>query len=144
MLAYRYKYTGYFLVFTGIIFLVLYYAIDLRFKMPVFAVVSSFVQTKFMTTFSTNFSDELIFLLLITGFGLLVFSKEKTEFESYKTLRYKALIRTIIADIFFMFFTVLFFYGAAFLMAVLINFILPFVIYLIIFNLLRINELRKV
>jgi hypothetical protein len=144
MLAYRFKFPGYFLVLTGIIFLVLYYAIDLRFKMPVFAVVSSFVQTKFMTTFSTNFSDELIFLLLITGFGLLVFSKEKTELESYKSLRYKALTRTIITDIFFMFFTVLFFYGAAFLMAVLINFILPFVIYLLIFNFLRINELRKV
>jgi len=144
MLAYRFKFPGYFLVLIGIIFLVLYYAIDLRFKMPVFAVVSSFVQTKFMTTFSTNFSDELIFLLLITGFGLLVFSKEKTELESYKSLRYKALTRTIITDIFFMFFTVLFFYGAAFLMAVLINFILPFVIYLLIFNFLRINELRKV
>jgi hypothetical protein len=144
MLAYRYKYPGYFLVLTGIIFLVLYYAIDLRFKMPVFAIVSSFVQTKFMTTFSTNFSDELIFILLLTGFGLLTFSKEKAELEFFPALRYKALIKTIITDIFFMFFTVLFFYGAAFLMAVLINFILPFVIYLIIFNFLRINELRKV
>jgi hypothetical protein len=143
MLSYRFKPAGYFLVGTGIIFTILYFTVKFRFEIPVFAVASTYLKTKYLTTFSTNFSDESIFILLLAGLSLIVFSKEKDERESFAGLRHKALIRAIIADILFLIFTVVFIYGAGFIAAVLINVFLPFFLYIIIFNIMKFQELRN-
>jgi hypothetical protein len=143
MLDHKFKIPGYVLVITGIVFLILYFTIKFRFEMPVFALASTYLKTKYLTTFSTNFADESIFLLLLTGLSLIVFSRERNEKESFSALRYKALVRTIITDIVFLLLSVIFIYGAGFLVILLVNVFFPFIVYQIIFQIMKIISLRK-
>ena len=121
----------------GTILAALYFTIDLRFEVPVFAVVSSYMKTSFLTTFKTNFADETIMLLLLAGFFLWAFSEEKIEFDGIWILRLKALKRAILTDMGILLFTVLFIYGSGFIALIILNLILPFVLYLSFYYFLR-------
>lgn len=144
LLSNKFRIPGYILIITGIVFAVLYFTVKFRFEVPVFALVSSYLKTKYFTTFSTNFTDESIYLLLLTGLTLVVFSEEKHEKDIFKVLRYKALVRTVIADIAFLAISVIFIYGSGFLVMVMINVFLPFIFYLLFFNFMKIKELRNI
>lgn len=143
LLSNKFRVPGYVLILTGIVFAVLYFTIKFRFEVPVFALASSYLKTKYFTTFSTNFTDESIYLLLLAGFTLVVFSKEKNEKDIFTALRYKALVRTVIADIAFLIISIIFIYGSGFLVMVMINVFLPFLFYLLFFNLMKMKEIRK-
>jgi hypothetical protein len=52
MLPYLWKYPGILLIFSGVVMAILYMQFDFRFTIPVFAVFSSFVETKMFATFS--------------------------------------------------------------------------------------------
>jgi amino acid transporter len=143
MLSNKFRIPGYVLTLTGLLLAVLYFTMKLRFEIPVFAFVSSYLKTKYFTTFSTNFADESIFLFLLAGLSLLVFSKEKDEKELFTSLRYKAIVSTIIINICFLAFSVIFIYGSGFLVMVLINAFLPFIVYLLVFNIMKFQEIRN-
>lgn len=130
LLPYKYKTPGIILVIAGIILAILYFAFNFRFEFPVFAVVSSYMNTNFFTTFKTNFADETIMLLLLIGFCLWIFSEEKHEYDGLLNLRLKALIWAILTDLGILLFTILFIYGSGFIAIVLLNMIMPFVLYL--------------
>lgn len=137
LLSCKYKIPGFILIFAGTVLLVFYFGFDFRFEMPVFAVISSFMETKFFTSFKTNFADELIMILFLTGLALLTFSKEKNEIDSYKTVRVNAVKNTILSNTLFLIFSVLFIYGSGFIAIAIINLFLPFVLYLVFFNILK-------
>jgi hypothetical protein len=139
LLPYKYKFIGIFLVIVGIVLAVLYLIFDFSFTIPVFAVCSVFMETKFFTTFRTNITDELTLFILIFGFGLVAFSKEKNESKSHNDLRFFALCKAIITNIFFMLFSILFFYGGAYLGVMVFNLFSFFIFYLFFFYL----SLRK-
>lgn len=65
----KFKIPGLILLIAGTVLAILYFSINLRFELPVFAVVSSFMETKLFTTFSTNFADELTMILLFQDFS---------------------------------------------------------------------------
>jgi hypothetical protein len=144
MLPYRFKFPGYILILTGIVLSILYFTVKFRFQMKVFALFSSYLKTRYFTTFTTNFADETIFLLLLSGFSLTVFSREKDELDVFMPMRYRALVRTVIADILFLFLSVLFIYGSGFLVMAIFNIILPFILYLLFFTYMKIKELKKI
>lgn len=137
LLSYKFKLPGILLIFTGAVLTFFYFEFDFRFEMPVLALFSSFMESRFLTTFRTNFADELIMLLFLSGLFLLTFSKDKCEQPSYKSLRIKALIKTILADSIFLILVLLFVYGSGFIAFAIINLFLPFILYLIIFNVLK-------
>jgi hypothetical protein len=139
MLPFRYKLAGLILIISGFILTILYFVIDFRFELPVFAIFSSYVETKFLTTFSTNFADELILLTLLAGFLLISFSKEKKEEDYTNALRYKAIIRAVIINSAILLFSILFIYGGGFMGIVILNIYSPFIIYLITFYILKSN-----
>jgi Ni/Fe-hydrogenase subunit HybB-like protein len=115
----------------------LYYFFDFKFRMPVFAVYSSFIETKMFAVFKTNFADELIMLLLISGLGLIVFSKEKYESQNLDAIRASALAKATILNIIFLLFSVLFIYGSGFITCLVLNlFTLP-VFYLVFFYIMK-------
>jgi len=143
LLSNRFRIPGYVLTLTGLLFAVLYFTIKFRFEIPVFALVSSYLKTKYFTTFSTNFTDESIFLLLLAGLSLIVFSQEKDEKDFYTAMRYKAMVRTVLVNICFLVFSVIFIYGSGFLVMVLINVFLPFIVYLLFFHLMKLQEIRN-
>jgi len=143
LLPYKYKVPGMILAAAGIILAALYFIFNIRFELPVLAVFSSYMKTNYFTTFKTNFTDESILILLLLGFSLWVFSKEKLESQSLWAVRVKALKRAILTDIGFLLFTVLFIYGSGFIALVLLNMILPFILYLFHFYYLKNRDQRK-
>jgi len=133
LLPYSWKFAGIVLTLSGIGSAILYLWFDFRFSLPVFAVYSSFLETKLFTSFSTNFADELILLLLISGLSLIVFSKDKNESEGLDTFRFKALTKALMVNIIFLLFSILFVYGSGFLAILVTNMISFHIFYLIFF-----------
>jgi hypothetical protein len=122
---------------TGLVMAVLWFSIDFRFEVPVLAVVSTYMETSFFRVFKTNFADEAILLLLIAGLFLTAFSREKMEQEEFDQLRGLALKRTVISLTGILLFTILFIYGSGFIAILVLNLVLPFVLYLAFFYYLK-------
>lgn len=133
----KFKITGLILVIAGLVLLILYFSINLRFEIPVFAVVSSFMETKLFTTFSTNFADELTMILLFSGLFILATSEEKDENEQVKASRQKAVKTALIINSAILAFAILFIYGSGFMAVIIANPFMPFIIYLILFSFLK-------
>jgi len=133
LLPYYFKLIGIFLLVTGIALAIFYIWFDFRFTIPVFAVYSVFLETKIFETFRTNFADELTLLFLICGLGMIVFSRQKTEFTGLDLIRFKALSLAVITNTVFLLLSVIFVYGSGFMGILVFNVISLFVFYLIIF-----------
>ena len=144
MLPYKYKLPGYILIATGLMAAILFFSINFRFEIPVFAVVSSYMETRVFTTFRTNITDEVILLILLVGFILVACSGEKDEYKIDKSIRIKALGKTVIVNSLFLVFSIVFIYGSAFLMMSVANLFSPFILYLIFFNYYLSREKRKI
>jgi len=65
------------------------------FEIPVFAVVSTYMESRFFVLAQTNILDELFAILCISGLAIFVFSKERSEQEHYNQVRVNALIRSV-------------------------------------------------
>lgn len=137
LLPYPWKFAGVFLSLCGIVLAIFYLWFDFRFTLPVFAVYSSFLETKMFTTFNTNFADDLILLLLLSGFGLIVFTKERMESEQMDLFRIKAVVIAFITNFIFLIFSVLFIFGSGFIGVLVLNLFSFPIFYLIIFNFLK-------
>lgn len=121
MLPYPFKIVGLLLALSGILLAILYIWFDFRLSMPVFAVYSAFIETKFFVIFNTNFADELVLLLLVGGLGLIIFSKEKSESEQLDAIRFHALYKALAFNTVFLFISVLFVYGSGFIAVLILN-----------------------
>ncbi len=137
MIPYRYKTAGAVMTAAGFIMAILYFTADFRFELPVFAVFSSYAETRFLTTFSTNFADELILLTLLAGLLLMVFSREKAEDESFRELRFRAAVHAVLINSGILVFSLLFIYGGGFAGVLIANMYTPFVLYIFIFHRLK-------
>jgi len=137
LLPYFWKLAGLLLTLAGTILAVLYLWLDLRIKLPVFAVFSSFLETKMLVSFRTNITDELVMILLIAGTSLLVFSQEKNEGEHLPALRFRAMAKALISNTILLLFSVVFVYGSGFLGILVINLISLQLFYLMYFYLLK-------
>jgi hypothetical protein len=140
LLPYSWKVAGWFVTLAGVVLGVLYNWFDFRFSIPVFAVYSSFLKTKMFESFTTNFADELVLLLLIIGLGLIVFSKEKIETENLDLARSKALFRAVILNNVFLLFSILFIFGSGFIGILVMNLFSVSLFYLFFFFLLKRRE----
>jgi len=137
LLPYKIKKSGWILIAAASILTLFYFTIDLRFKIPVFALLSYFAELRVLTVFKTNFADEAILLLYISGFFFLVFTEDKNEKPHYNQCRVRAAKNAIIIYFVWMFFSTLFFYGAIFIGTLVFNLILPFVLYLVLFQIYK-------
>jgi len=137
LLPYFWKMAGVVLSVSGTISALLYSLFDFRFKMPVFAVYSSYLETKFFTSIRTNFAEELTLLLLIAGLSLVIFSKEKEEYEGLEKLRLKALARALLLNNVFLFVSTLFVFGTGYITILVLNVISFQLLYLLFFYLAK-------
>ncbi|MDD5571041.1 MAG: hypothetical protein PHD97_07775 [Bacteroidales bacterium] len=136
LLPYPYKFIGWFLVLIGVALGILYVWFNLRFIIPVFAVYSSYLETKMFVISRTNFADELILTSCLIGFFLIVFSVEKNETENLNLIRAKALIKSFVLNNVFLFLSVLFVYGYGFVYILIFNVFSFSVFYLLFFYVL--------
>ena len=137
LLPYPLKFVGLILLIFGFGFAVAYIWFDFQLRMPVFAVYSAFIETKTFATFPTNVADELILILLLSGFSLLIFTREKNEELIPEMLRLKAFALAFLVNTGLLLFSVLFVYGSGFVAILVFNIISLPVFYLIIFCILK-------
>jgi len=139
LLPYYWKYVGGILLIAGIILGMIYLTNDFSIRMPVFAILSSFIETRMFVTFSTNIADDLILLLLISGSGLIVLSKERNESAAMTTLRARAFIQAFVVNWILLILSVLFIFGGAFMGALILNLISFSILYIVFLYFLRKN-----
>jgi hypothetical protein len=137
LLPYKYKLIGAVLISVGLIGLFFYIWFDFNVNLPVFAIHSSYLETKMFAMIRTNIADEIIILSLLSGFFFVAFSKEKMETETLFQIRSEAFSKSVIANIILVAISTLFIYGNGFLMVLLINLYSPFIFYLIIFFIIK-------
>jgi hypothetical protein len=135
MIHYRYKIPGLILILAGIGLTILYSVHRLAIQMPVFAIHSSYLVTKYFTVIRTNIFEEIIFLSYFAGFLLTAFSKEKTEREAYDNLRVKAWKGAILINTSLLIFCTLFVFGRGFIAVLILNLYSAFIFYHILFYL---------
>jgi hypothetical protein len=135
LLPYPCKVVGIILLCSGVALAIMYLWFNFRFMMPVFAVYSSFIETKTLATFRTNFADELTLLLLITGLAMIVLSKEKNETVDLDMLRLKAMAKALITNTIFILLSIFLVYGSGFIAVLVCNLIFFPIMYLIFFYL---------
>lgn len=133
LFSHRFKIPGILLVAAGLFLGILYLFVDLRFEVPVLAIISSYMETRFFEVFKTNFADETILLLLISGLFMMAFSTEKEEGQWLREIRMRALTTMLIVDTGFLLFSLIFFYGGGFLVLMMLQMILPLALYLLFF-----------
>jgi hypothetical protein len=133
MFSYKFKYVGLLLLLSGLILTLLNQIHRLKIRLPVLAVHSSYIQTKYFTIITTNIFEEITLLCLLAGFLLLVFSKERVEMKAYETLREESWKSVIFLNSALLVFSILFIYGKGFIAVLILNLFTPFIFYLMVF-----------
>ena len=100
------------------------------FNIKIFAVVTTYFETRYFVISQTNALDELAAIFFILGITLFSFSKEKFEKAHYELLRTKALVNALFLTILFWLVSFLFVYG----MAIFFVSFLIFIVFLITYN----------
>lgn len=102
------------------------------FNIKIFAIVTTYLETKYFVVSQTNILDELAAIFLIVGIGLVSFSKERNEKCNYNFLRIKALINSLFLTILLWLISFLLVYG----MAIFIVSFSIFIVFLLAYNIL--------
>ena len=97
LLPYRWRFAGLGLVIAGLIAGYLYYygGRPAFFEVPVFAIITSYIETRTWVIAQTNLLDEMAAVFILTGLIFLAFSREKNENEEVQILRFKALLYAV-------------------------------------------------
>lgn len=137
MISNKFRYPGRALLILAVIFTVLYFGFNFRFEMNVFAIHSSFFETKMFTFFKTNFADELILLLYVCGFALIILSREKDESPETDKKRHSAMRYALLINFILQIFVILFIYGQGFIAFLVLNLINLPLLYLVLFTIMK-------
>ena len=103
LLPSRSRPAGIILILTGLVSGYLYYfgGKPSFFQIPVFAVMTSYAETRYFVIAQTNLLDEAAAILILMGLIFTGFSKEKNEDEQVARVRMKALLWAVYATTFF-------------------------------------------
>jgi len=110
---------------------------------PVFAVYSSFLETKTFQVITNNVSEEITALLLLLGLFAINFSKEVIENEKVDSLRLFSFASSVLLNTMILIFCVLFIFGFAFVNVLMFNMFSQLMIYQIIFRIHYIKNKKK-
>lgn len=145
LLPKSFRYAGWLLVILGIVSAVFrfHYGIKPEFlEIKVFAIYSSFLQSKYFTFITNNISEEITGLLVLTGLLFIAFSKEKNDNEEIMLLRFRSLFLSVYINSIILILSLLFIFGLGFVDVLVLNiFSLP-LIYIIVFrySLFKLNK----
>ena len=97
LLPYKFRYVGIFSLFIAITGAYLYFfgGKPAFFTIPVFAAVTSYLETRTMVIAQTNVLDETALIFFIISLIFLGFSKEKNETARLQFLRFKSIILSV-------------------------------------------------
>ncbi len=137
LLPRSFKPAGWVLLIPGAVLSFLRFYLDIKIAaldLKVFAVYSSFFESKYFTFIQNNFTEEAAGVLLMLGLFFIAFSKEKIENETVMLLRLRSLFTATYLFLSLILLTILFVFGFAFLKLLIADvFIFP-AAYIIIFK----------
>ena len=137
LFPYKLKIAGWLFLIAGLAFAI--YRFYFGFKpeclnIKVFAVYSSFLQSKYFTFITNNISEEIVGLLILLGLFFIGFSEEKEESSAGMLIRYRSLFLSVYFNVLFLLVSFLFVFGLGFIKVLVLNVYSLLIIYIIIFN----------
>jgi len=123
----------------GVILLLIrfYYGVKPElFNIKVFAVFSSYLESKYFEVVRNQMIEEFGGILLLTGLFLTAFSREREEEKWMDPLRLRSFFITAYINIVFLILAILFTFGFGFVYMIILNLLLWLVIYIITFRIL--------
>lgn len=148
MILFKHKYQiiGYLCLIPAILIFIAKYIFKLELEflyVPVFAIQSTFFETKYFFWMQSNISEELFAIFLIIGFTLIALSEEKEETVENNTFRLKAFSLAVMINSIFLIFGMVFFYGLSAMNIVLINMFSFLFLYIVILKILIFRAKRQ-
>lgn len=146
LLPHKFRFVGLLLVVLGIISAYIRFYLGIKptfFTIPVFAIYSTFLETKTFQIITNNISEEIVILLLLIGLLLINFSKEKFEDDIVDHFRFKALLYSVLINSILLLLSTVFIYGLAFISILSINIFSQLFIYQIFFRIFIIVNKRN-
>lgn len=97
LLHYRFRYAGFILIILGFGAAYLYFwgGRPQFFEVPVFAIVTSYLETRWFVAAQTNSLDEIAFLFILFGLIAIGFSKTRTENPDTHQIRIKTIFYSV-------------------------------------------------
>lgn len=108
-------------------------------NVKVFAIYSKYFETSYFKIISNHISEEITALFFLVGLFLISFTEEKIENDDVAGIRLKSLLITFFINTVFLMLSFLFVYGFGFINILVINVFSPFIIYFIVFRLLKLK-----
>ena len=141
LLSYKFKIIGLICVCCAIIVYTVHLIQSAQINLSALSVSSNnFTMDSFPVS---RIMEKLILLLFISGFSLIIFSKEKKEINGLKSVRTKAIFNTTYVFIIWLLLSILFFYESNLHSIIIPAIILSFLIYLVFFYSLKNKMLKK-
>ena len=137
LLPNRLRIVGLFLLMVGIPFSIFRFYLGQKpefFEVKVFAVYSTFLQTKYFSVITNNISEELAGLSILLGLFFLAFSKEKIETNNLLEIRLRSLFYSNFISIIFLGLSFLFIFGLSFVHILILNMYISLILFIIIFK----------
>lgn len=134
MISYKFKYVGAGFLLSGLILVIINQIHRMHLKIPVLAIQSSYIQTRYFTIMKTNIYEEVMMLCFLAGFFLFAFAKEKTELKEYDSLRNSSWRMAILLNTVMLASSIVFIYGKGFVGVILLNMVSVFIFYILVFT----------
>ncbi len=137
LLPNKFKIIGVLLFVVGIIITIIRFYFGVKpdwLDIKVFAVYSSFLQTKYFTFITNNILEELSGLILLVGLVFIAFSKEKTENEIIEQIRIRSFFYSVYSNILFTVFAFIFIFGLGFVYYLVLNMFVFLLLFIFVFR----------
>jgi hypothetical protein len=102
--------------------------------MKMFALSSSYLDTKYMEVVRNNLSEEFTGFFLVAGLFLIAFSRDKKENEQKNKLRLRAFYLTAYLNFIFLLVSLFFTFGFAFIYMLIANMGISLLFYILVFR----------
>jgi hypothetical protein len=104
--------------------------------LKMFAIYSSYLETKSMEIIRNNLGEESAMFFLVTGLFLIAFSREKAENEQLNSLRLRSFYISAWLNFLFLLIAIFFTFGFAFIYMLVANMAISLVAYIVVFRIL--------
>lgn len=141
LLPYRFRFAGYLLILLsfGAAYLYFWGGRPSFFEVPVFAITTSYVETRWFVLAQTNLLDEMAMAFAVLALLFIGFSSEQTESVELDKLRGRALFYSVYVTAIIWIFLYVTIFGWPMVVVSATIFLLFLATYILIFQLLRIS-----
>lgn len=137
LLPKNFKLAGLFLLLPGLILSAARFYFDIKIRIldiKVFAIYSSFFESKYFTFIQNNFTEETAGALVLLGLIFIAFSKEEIENQEIMYLRFRSMFISVIIFLSSVLLSILFVFGFGFINFLIGEILLFPAVYILIFR----------